>query len=852
MITFLLNGEEKTFKGDENLSLLTYLRDYEGVTSVKDGCSGEGACGACMLEMNGKPTLSCITPMKKVRGARIVTIEGFEGQARRTLGLAFAKKGAVQCGFCTPGIMSSARILLENNPEPNREEIVHALRHNLCRCTGYVKIVDAIQFAAEALRKNREIKLEKPGRIGARLPKYGAYERAVGSSHFVDDLRYENMLYAALKFSDYPRARVKKIDVSRAERLPGVVRVFTADDIPGERIGGLIVKDWPMMIRQGETTRYIGDVVAGLVAETEIIARNAIDLIVVDYEELEPVTDMLVAETSPITVHDSGNILDVCRIQRGDDPNAVLKKSAYVVEATYKTQRVEHGFLEPETALAVPWNEDGIQVYVQSQGVYEDQRQLADILGIPMEKVNVTLVPSGGAFGGKEDLTVQGHAALFGYDLKRPVKLRLNRAESLRMHPKRHPFQMTYRLGCDERGKLTALKASIIGDTGAYASVGAEVLRRAASHATGAYHVPHLDIVSKAVYTNNIPCGAMRGFGVNQVTFAVESAIDELCEKGDFDRWQFRYDNALVNGAQTAAGQILRGGVGVRATLDAVKDEFYKAKFAGLACGIKNCGIGNGIVEDCEVKIEVKSETHVVLHHGWTEMGQGIDTVAQQILCEETGITDPDTIEVKVSTQYSAHAGMTTASRGTTLLGNAIIEAAKEFKEDLKTRSLGDLAGRCYRGRWVCDWTTGPGEPGEAVTHFAYGYATHVVVLNDRGEVDKVYAAHDAGRIINPTLFEGQIHGAVVMGLGYALTEELPLDKGCLKSSRFSRLGLLHASAVPEIIVRGVEVKDPCGPYGAKGIGEIGAVPTAPAVANALYQFDKKRRYILPLKRMKV
>ena len=850
MIKFTLNGEKKTFDGDPKLSLLIHLRENENIVSVKDGCSGQAACGACLLEVDGKPVLSCVTPMKKIDGSRIVTIEGFPENLRCTLGRAFVEKGAVQCGFCTPGFLSRTKILLETNPDPSRDDIIQALRINLCRCTGYVKIIDAIELAARQIRQKREIILAHPGRVGSRQPKYDAYAKAIGTSAFIDDMRVDDMLHGALKFSDHPRARVLGIDCTAAEKLDGVVRIFTAGDIPGERFVGVIHQDWPVMIAEGEVTRYIGDVLAGVVARTEAIAREAVSLISVDYEVQAPLTDMLAAEQSPIRVHDQfENILSDSSIERGDDIDTVLKSSAHVVEGTYQTQRVEHGFLETEAAVALSWQSDGVELYVQSQGVYEDQRQIARILGIPGDKINVNLAPTGGGFGGKEDLTVQGHAAVFCYVLKAPIKVRLNREESIRMHPKRHPFHMQYKLGCDENGKFTGLFARIIGDTGAYASLGAEVLERAACHATGAYFVPNVNVRAKAVYTNNIPCGAMRGFGVNQVTFAMESCVEELCARGEFDPWQFRYDNALDTGSRTASGQILGDGVGLKATLLAVKDEFYRARYAGLACGLKNCGIGNGVLEECDVKIEIKSADHIVLQHGWTEMGQGVDTVAQQILCEEAGIEDPDTIEVKVSTESKARAGMTTASRATFQLGNAIIEAARNLKQDLKTKSFQELIGKVYTAKWMCDWTTKLGEPGEVLSHYAYGYATQLVVLNDEGQVDTVVAAHDGGRIINPTLFEGQIEGAVVMGLGYALSEELAMENGRLKTSRFAKLGIPKIKNLPHIIVKPVEVKDPLGPYGAKGVGEIGNIPTAGAVANALYRFDGVRRYELPLKK---
>ncbi len=853
MIKFKLNGVDISYDGDHKRSLLNYLRETAGIVSVKNGCSGEATCGACLVEVDAKPALSCVTPMRKLDGASIVTIEGFPASLRQTLGRAFVAQGAVQCGFCTPGFLSRSKILLENNPQPSRQEIIKALRFNLCRCTGYIKIVDAIELAAEHLRNNQEIQLTASGKVGTSQPKYDAYDKAVGRSAFIDDMRIDGMLHGALKFSDHPRTQVRRIDVAAAENIQGVVRVFTANDIPGERTIGVIHQDWPVMIAAGESTRYIGDVLAGVVAQDEDTARRAAAAIDVEYDVQEPLTDVHRAENSPVNVHESGNLLSVSHIQRGDDIDSVFKASAHVVEATYQTQRVEHGFLETEVAIALPMGRDGIELYVQSQGVYEDQRQIARILGVASDKVSVKLVPTGGGFGGKEDLTVQGHAAVFSYLLNQPVKVSLSRSESIRMHPKRHPFYMQYTLGCDEHGKLTGLSARILGDTGAYASLGGEVLERAAGHATGAYYVPNVDIESKAVYTNNIPCGAMRGFGVNQVTFAMEGCIEKLCVKGGFDPWQFRYDNVLETGKATATGQILGEGVGLKETLLTVKDEFYAAKTAGLACGIKNCGIGNGVLEECDVKIEIQSENRILLQHGWTEMGQGVDTVAQQILCEEIGIDNPDCVEVSVNTESKARAGMTTASRATFQMGHAIISAASDLKKDLTSKSLAQLKGKVYTGRWVCDWTTPLDEPGEVLTHYSYGYATHLVILDESGQVDRVIAAHDGGKIINPILFESQIEGAVVMGLGYALSEELPMEEGQLKIKRYGKLGLPRIKQVPRIEVKKVEVKDPLGPYGAKGIGEIGNIPTAGAVANALFRYDGVPRYQLPInKRQKV
>jgi CO/xanthine dehydrogenase Mo-binding subunit len=547
-------------------------------------------------------------------------------------------------------------------------------------------------------------------------------------------------------------------------------------------------------------------------------------------------------------VHENiSNLLENCVVKRGN-PEETFKNAAFTAEGDFETQRIEHGFLEPESAVAMP-EDGGIRLYSQGQGVYVDRTEIAGLLGLPEDKIRISQVQTGGGFGGKEDLTVQGHACLFALKLQKPVKLTLNREESIRMHPKRHPVWMKMKIACDYYGKLTALRLDAVGDTGAYASVGNKVMERVAGHASGAYYFPEIDLQAKTVYTNNIPCGAMRGFGVNQVTFALEVLMDELCEKGSFDRWKFRYENALTEGSMTSTGQIMEAGVGVRKTLEAVKAEFYQAKYAGLACGIKNSGVGNGMADESSVKIKICENGKILLSHGWSEMGQGVHTMALQVLCQETGIA-PELIEVKVETTENLNTGMTTSSRATALVGNAIIDASKLLKEDLRTKKLSELIGNVYSGRFVCDWTTKPGaKTDKIITHYSYGYATQLVVLDEKGNIEKVVAAHDVGKIINPTLFEGQIEGAVHMGLGYALTEDLPMKDGRLISEKYRDCGILRAHEMPEVIVKAVEVADSVGPYGAKGIGEIGLVPTAGAVANALYQIDGIRKYKLPLKR---
>lgn len=848
MITFTLNGKLINYSGDPERSLLKYLRLDNHLTSVKDGCSAQSACGACTVEIDGKARLSCVMKMKKLEGAEIFTPEGFPEYVKDTLAKAFVNSGAVQCGFCTPGFISRVKVLLQDNPNPSIEEIQKAIKPHLCRCTGYKKIEDGILHAAKAIRNNEHIEITKTsGKVGISHPKYEAYDTAIGMRKFVDDIFLDDMLFAALKFSDHPKAKILKIDTTAAETLPGVRRVFTANDIPGEQYVGLILQDWPVLIGEGETTHYIGDVLAGVVADSDEIARQAIELIRIDYEILIPVTDVFEAINGERVHPERPNNFDTTTFTIGNFDEE-FKNSKFKSQGRYETQRIEHAFMEKEATVATPDGEGGIILYSQSQGVYEDRRQVAMILGLPEEKVRVILVPNGGGFGGKEDLSIQGQTALFAYLMNRPVKLTLTRPESFRVHPKRHPVFMDISLGADENGKLTALKLRAVGDTGAYASVGMKVLERVAGHAAGGYFIPVIDIEAKTVYTNNIPSGAMRGFGANQVCFALESCIDDICYQAGFNRWKFRYDNALVDGLTTSTGQKVFG-VGIRACLEAVKEDFYNAKHTGMACAIKNSGVGNGMIDESKVIVTIIAENEILLQHGWTEMGQGVHNMALQTLCEETGI-DPEIIRVTVDTNAQIKTGMTTSSRATALVGLAVINAAKALKSDLYNFTLKDLTGKSYRGQFVCDWTSKPGSGAEnPVIHYSYGYAAQLCILDDEGEIDKIVAAHDGGKIMNPMLFEGQVEGGVHMGLGYALSEDLPMKDGFLISEKMRDLKILRAHETPEIVVKMVEVKDSIGPYGAKGIGEIGLVPTAAAVANAFYAFDGKKQTRLPLEK---
>ncbi len=832
---FTLNGNPASAEPREDESLLELLRDRFGLWSVKDGCAPEGACGACTVIVEGRAVVSCAQPACRFAGKAVVTQEGLPAESRRLWADCFVAAGASQCGFCSPGIVMKAEAFLARHPDPTREQVAHVLLGNFCRCTGYVKIVDAILLAAAARRGRPLPEADRSGRVGTRAPRYAGEELALGEEAFVGDITAPGLLHGALRFSDHPQARVLRIDTARALAHPGVTAVVTAADVPGERTQGVLTRDWRQLVAVGEETAYVGDVLAAVAAETRHAAREAAALVDVEYEPLEPIT-------SPFAR--GARVLSTTVVERGE-ADAALAASAHVVRRSYRTQFIEHAFLEPESALAVPVQR-GMHVYSQGQGVWEDRRQIASFLGLPESAVRVTQVTAGGAFGAKEDLNVQAHAALLAHGTGRPVRLTLSRAESMRFHAKRHAMWLDYTAGCDDQGRLTAVRARITGDTGAYASVGAKVLERAAGHACGPYRVPAVDVEARAVHTNNPPCGAMRGFGVNQASFAIEGMLDLLADEVGIDGWEIRWRNALEVGDRFGTGQKLGPGVGLKKTLLAVRDAYRDARHAGIACCAKNTGIGNGVPEGGRVVLRVEHDGTVSLFHSWTEMGQGVHTILRQIACEELGVA-PDRVRVVVDTVRELDTGQTTASRATVLGGNAVIAAARRLKDALNGRRLEALAGQEFPGEYGVDWTTA-NDVDEPVTHLAYAWGTQVAILDDDGALAKIVAAHDVGRAINPTLVEGQIEGAIHMGLGQALSEEFVVEHGVPVTTTLKSLHLIPPTGLPEIECVLVEEPQPEGPYGAKGIGEAALVPTAAAVRGALTAFDGVHRTELPMK----
>jgi selenium-dependent xanthine dehydrogenase len=853
IVAFTLNGKPACVRVRPGESLLEVLRNQCGMISLKDGCSPQGQCGCCLALIDGRPKTTCAVPAEKAAGREVLTLEGVPPADRDLLADCFAAAAGIQCGYCIPGFALRAHYLLGRNPSPTRAEIARAIDGHLCRCTGYVKIIDAIELMARVKRGEAEARPGTDGRVGQRLARFQARELTLGERRFTGDLVLPGMLHAAVVMAAHPRARVLRIDVTRARAVLGVWGVATAADVPGDRWYGLLEPDWPGFVAEGEEVRCVGDILAAVAAEDEYTARKAAALIDVEYEVLEPVLDPMdaLADRAPQVNPRHSNLLSRTRITRGDVA-AALRASAHVVHGTWHTARVEHLYLEPECAVAVP-REGGVHLYSQGQGIFDDRAQTARFLGLPEEKVSVELVPNGGAFGGKEDLSIQAHAALLAHLTGRTVKLRLNREESIRLHPKRHPMTLHLSVGCDDGGHLTAVKAWFVGDTGAYASVGAKVLERAAGHACGPYRVANVDASAWAVCTNNPPSGAMRGFGVNQAAFAIEGALDLLAKKAGLDPWEMRWRNALALGDTLPTGQVLEKSVGLKKTLLAVKDSYYRAvadgRAASVACGIKNVGVGNGAVEWGKARLVVEEDATVSLHAGYTEMGQGLFTVLIQCAVEVTGL-EASVFRPRVDTAFALACGQTTASRATLFGGRAVRNAAEKLKADLDLgKTLEELRGRVYAADIKVDDTAAPGTAAAGVkTHTAYGFATQLCILDERGRVARFVAAHDVGRAVNPALCEGQIEGAVHMGLGHALTEELVCPDGRPATIALRDLGVLRARDMPEVQVILVEDPEPEGPFGAKGVGEIGLVPTAAAVAGALEAFDGVRRFRLPMR----
>lgn len=922
IVRFQLNGSPRTVALRPKYTLLEYLRDDLGLMGTKNGCT-QGHCGTCTVLVNGKAELSCTFRMDRLDGATVETIEGITPDGRsgvesqrsdsdlqfpiklHPIQQAFVDHGAVQCGFCTPGMVTATKALLDKNPNPTEAQIRTALNRNLCRCGAYPKVIEAVQSAAAVLRGEGAAAgmdwqtLSEV--VGASVPKMDAPAKAAGKFVFADDLVAEGLAFAKIVWSEQPHAEVVSVDTSEAEAMDGVVAVLTAKDVPGRNLYGTLQPDQPVFCDQ--RVRYVGDVIALVIAGTEAQAAKAASSVRVEYRELPGVfsPEAALADGAP-KVHEQGNLHARLEVHKGD-PAAGFAQADVIVEGDYSTPFVEHAFLEPESGLATIDDDGVITIRMASQFVTAHRGIVAASLAVPPERINLIHVQPGGAFGAKNDISLHILLGLATLKTGRAVKMTLTRGESLRMHPKRHAAKTHVKVGATRDGRLTAFEANVIADTGAYASEGIVVLGQAVVFCGGPYVIPNVSVIGTTVYTNNVPAGAMRGFGIPQVAFATELALDELARRLGLDPFELRAMNALEEGSMTTAGQTLRDSVPLKRTIasarEALRDLPPPRKGAkrgiGVACSYKNVGVGLGLHMDSGgAAVELTPEGRLLVRIGGVDLGQGSNTTIAQIAAQVTGVP-LGAVDVAAIDAFTApDGGVTSASRTTYVSGNAVLEAGKKLRAALieyaarrlgvnpadvtmkngrfadhekALASLKEVAGMAAADgvRFAADhrydspptfelWHHGPPDPNApkgSDYFFSYSFATQVAVVDvDEvlGKVDvvKIVAAHDVGRAINPQGIEAQIEGSCIMGMGYALTEEFKLDRGRLVTDNLKKCHVPTFKETPEIVTIIVEDEEPSGPFGAKGIAEAAAIPTAPAIVNAIYDAVGVRIRCLP------
>ena len=903
-ISLTVNGIKHNLEPKPGETLSTLLRQRLRLTGTKIGCE-EAECGACTVLVDGEPVVSCIYPAERADGKTIVTIEGLAQRVHNEMKLhplqeAFVEHGAVQCGFCIPGQIMTAYALLKRNPNPNSDEVRFALKDTLCRCAGYPTIENAILAAAQVLRTGEPV--QKPNipdsihthtSVGHSHTRHDGVDKVTGAAIYTDDLVFDGMLYAKVRRAMIPHGFLTKLDISKAKELPGVVAVLTAEDIPGERNHGLVIYDWPVMVGLGERVRYVGDALAVVAAETQEIAEQAAALIEAEFDLQPVITNPVQARQDGVPqIHEKGNLLKHIKVRKGDVDKGFAEADV-VLEHTFHTPTTDHAFLEPECSIAVPTPEGRLEIYVGSQIPYQDRTQVARVLGWPEERIRVVGQLMGGGFGGKEDVMGQIHSALLANVTQRPVKLLFDRHESLIVHPKRHATQIRVKIGAKKDGRIVASETELYGDTGAYASLGEKVMTRATTHSAGPYDIENVRADCYAMYTNNPPAGAFRGFGVTQSAFAVESMMDKLAETLRIDPVELRRINALHVGSVTNTGQVLRESVGLMECIDRVssamcqvsglsREELFKSHPVpetphlihswGFASAYKNTGLGGGAPDISGADVELYADGTFQVRSSAAELGQGLVTVMRLTVAEEMAVP-PEQVRVLVmDTDLTPNGGPTTASRQTFVTGNASRYAAQTLRDQI-TASMAEKfdvrpqqirfengivhvnghsltyadvykemteSGQQPRVRYMYEApkTQPLGSGGDM--HFAFSFgvqAAEVEVNKLTGEVRvlRVISANDVGMAVNPLGLQGQVEGGVMMGLGNCLTEEFIVENGYVVTDHLARYRIPGIMLTPEITSIIVEHPVEAGPYGAKGVGEISSIPTTPAITNAIY-----------------
>jgi aldehyde oxidoreductase len=824
--------------------------------------------------MDDGVVLSCRVPAVKTQGREVTTIEGI-GTLKNPhpLQLAFAKTGAIQCGFCTPGMIVRAKSILDKNLDPSRDDIKKALQPHICRCTGYQKIFEAIELSASYLRgETKSIELQITGKpmIGEPVTRPDALEKATGVTLYAADIAIDGCAFIKVLRSPHHHAKIIQIEKAEAKAIPGVLAVLTAEDVKGTNILKMAGDDQPILC--GNKVRFVGDPVVAVVATSEDIASFALEKIEVTYEPVEPVlTPEEALKEGAIKVHDDRpNLFFEQPILHGDTEKG-FSESEVIIEKNYSTQTVEHAYLENDSGLAY-LNENGQLVIMSaSQNIHAYRKTIAEALGLSIDKVRMIQTPTGGAFGGKLDVSVGGVLGLAALKLNRPVKFVYTRNETFAATPKRHPFFMKVKVGAKKDGTLMALDFNLTADGGAYKSFSNSVTQRGIIHSQGPYCFPNAHVYGKAVYTNTAFKGAMRGFGVPQVAFAIESILDEVAMELKMDPLAFRIKNGFEKGDITICGQVLDHAIGFQECMKTLKPLYDKAlKEAkekstsemkqGVGLGGVWFGPGRSAPDQSEAWAELLPDDTLQVWIGAADMGQGTDTMFWQIAADTLGFPLEKVRVCTTDTERTPDGNFSAGSRQTYVSGRAVQMAVAELKKAMEENHIKTYNEMKAKGLPTLykagnkpvtsrpDPKTGQGVPWETYSFGIQMAEVSVEIKTGKVEVLKITSIHDLGTVINVQNVEGQLHGGIAMGLGYALTEEFIYNE----TDSFAKFKVPRAKDMPQMEIITLNIPRQKGPFGASGTAEYADVPTAPAIANAIFNACGVRIRDLPIKPEKI
>ncbi len=900
-LSFTLNGKPVQLETDPTRPLLDVLRKDWDLTGTKQGCDHEGECGACTVLLDGEPVRSCLTPVGKVAGREVLTVEGLgQPEALHPLQEAFIQVGAVQCGYCTPGMLMAAKALLDKKPNPSQEQIITALAGNLCRCTGYKRIVQAVQIAAARLRGEKSAIPDEPanGIIGGNSLRTDSLDKVTGQARYVEDITLPEMAYVRVLRSPHHHARLIDLDTSKAKQVEGVIAVLTAADIPGENGLGDYSRDEPILTPVGDTVKMRGAPVALVVADSPEGALRGMKAIKAEYKPLAHTFDLSTAlADDALPIYPGGNLL-TSEAEAHGDLDTSFAAADVILESCYTTAWQEHTAIERESLLGYFDKEDRLTVMGGTHEPHWQQGYIAASLDMDVDSIRVIMPPTGGSFGGKQDPWPFIATALAVLYAKRPVQLVYSRRESFEASPKRHPYRVRYRLGATNDGHLTGIHVRVDANTGGYDGHGQYIANYALTASGGPYRYQAVDAYAQSVYTNGPKAGQFRGFGSPESMFALECTLDEMAQALEQDPLTFRRANAIEQDSISFLGYPIAESLGYQQVLDAIQpyylDFVQKAEQFNqpesnmpMRMGVGLAGMWYRFGKSGSLRIqahaELGSDGRFNIYCSAPDYGQGTNTAMAQIAAETLGVSRDQIDVVNADTALSPDSGIQGASRATYFVGNAVSQAAQVLKQAIfataaemldchpsdlilagrliscrrepsKTQlDLRNVAeefermGKSRRVPGVFDLTPAFPEDSrpEYIPLFVTGAQVAEAIVNlETGEVSipRVAAAHDVGRAINPIDAQGQIEGAVLMGLGTALMEEfLPGE-----STGFGDYYIPTTMSMPEISVELVEVPSFSGPFGAKGLGEAAIMPTAPAMINAISRAIGTRIHTLP------